>query len=479
MAIAEASHFAQIEVKMALLEAFLKRRAFAARLFALFALVLFGSVMAEPARADSPIVVGDQSFNAHFPLWMRFTIRAHDTIPINVARLTVWQNGVAAGSRYSPTFEPTEDLTANFTWALNGFGDGGYLPPGTSGEFTWHLEDTAGNQIDTPHEAFKVEDQNHTWEQLSNANLTVFWYSGDAAFGRAIFDRANSARDFLTSELGVGDTAPIQVYIYGDRRDFFDALDPGAAEWTGGRTFPEYGIIMINFDDANLDWGLIATSHELSHAILHAKIKGPLGSLALPRWLDEGLAVYNQNAEHKPDEQFEESFRTALGRDQLLTLGSISQRFPSDSDKATLAYGESYSAVKFLIEKLGAEKFAHVLQNFQDGAAYDDAFQKVYGVNQAGLENLWRKEIGAPPRALAAPTQAAGVIPTLEVSAPLVTLPTNQATSVAEQATPIPPTPGSEAAAPAPAAQTGLCGGVVALGGLMIWNLRRGRRRKT
>ena len=341
MADSQAPHFSHLEVRKVLIRAILLRRAFAARLFVIFAVAFFSGAMAESARADSPIVVADQTFDARFPMWMRFRIRAHDTIPINVVRLTVWQNGVAAGSRYSPTFEQSADLNANFTWSLNGFGDGGYLPPGTSGEYTWHLEDAAGNQIDTPHEAFKVEDQNHTWQKLTDANLSVYWYSGDAAFGRAIFDRANSARDFLTRELGVGDTAPIQVYIYGDRRDFFNALDPGAAEWTGGRTFPEYGIIMINFDDSNLDWGLVATSHELSHAILHAKIKGPLGSLALPRWLDEGLAVYNQNSEHQPDQQFEESFRNALRRDQLLSLGSISQRFPSDSERATLAYGES------------------------------------------------------------------------------------------------------------------------------------------
>ena len=138
--------------------------------------------------------------------------------------------------------------------------------------------------------------------------------------------------------------------------------------------------------------------------------------------------------------------------------------------------GRAYSAVKFLVEKLGAEKFAHVLRDFRDGAAYDDAFQEVYGVNQAELENLWRNDIGATPRAVAAPTAITGVVPTLEVSAPLVSSPTIQATVVADQATPIPPTPQPEAAAPAPAAQTGMCGGVIALGGLMLWGFRRSRR---
>jgi hypothetical protein len=272
------------------------------------------------------------------------------------------------------------------------------------------------------------------------------------------------------------------VYIYASKRDFFGALPPFSAEWTGGRMFPEYGVIMINFGQDNLEWGLRATSHELSHAILHAKIPGILGELSVPHWLDEGLAVYNESDDHSPDPQFDEAFQIPLRRNALIPLRRLQDRFPNDSDQALLAYGQSYSAVRFMIDAYGKERFSQLLGVYQRGAAADTALVEVYQLNQDQLENEWRQSIGAPLREFS--TAALPTLlprPTYEFSSP---------------ATPLAPTPTKTAATPAPTRvsvadspavvadlpdsnpnvpASSLCGGLVAIIGLVAIATRRSR----
>ncbi len=428
------------------------------------------------ASAQTPIVVAAQSVEMHFPHAMRFQLQATSVAPIRALTLTVRQRGVALGSRFNVPVAPARQIDAEFDWSFQTAAQGGYLPPGTIGDYTWRIEDAAGNVLDTPRAEYEVADRAHNWQTRANPNLEVNWYQGDADFGAAILTRATRAREFLATQLGIENIPPLRLYIYATRQDFFTALPPFSAEWTGGRMFPDYGVIMLNFTPENLAWGLRATSHELSHAVLHSKIRGTLGELSMPHWLDEGLAVYNETNDHAPDEQFELVFQLAARRDTLIPLKKLEQRFPEETGEAQLAYGESYSAVKFMLEEFGSEKFAALLDIYEKGALPDDGLRQVYNMNQDELENAWRKKIGARARAIStARLPTAAPQPTFEVSAPLASptaapaaslasTPTAAPTRLAQSAEPAPHT-----AAPAPTLPvSGLCGGMVMLSGAVV-----------
>jgi len=442
-------------------------------------------VMPPRAFAQEPIVVNAQRVEMRFPRAMRFSLDATSVAPIRTLTLTVRQRGVALGSRYAVPVTPARNVRADFDWNFQSFASGGYLPPGTAGDYTWRIEDAAGNVLDTPRAPYVVSDDTHAWQTLADPTLQVHWYQGADAFGAAIFARAVAARAFLANQLDLQDIPPLQVFIYATKQDFFTALPPFSAEWTGGRMFPDYGVIMINFAPENLEWGMRATSHELSHAALHSKIRGTIGELSVPHWLDEGLAVYNETNDHAPDEQFERVFGLAARRNTLIPLKKLEQRFPEDSEQAQLAYGESYSVVKFMLEEYGSEKFAALLDIYERGALPDDGLIQVYDMNQDELENAWRKKIGAQPRDISTarvPTVAPQ--PTFEVSSPLTSptalataspaSPTAEPTRVAQADNPAPNT-----AAPAPAMPaSGLCGGVVVLGGMMVLSALKRRARR-
>lgn len=440
-------------------------------------LVLLALSFAPVTRAQSPIVVESQSVEMDFPDAMRFVLRASSVAPIQLARVTVWQRGVALGSRYTPAFTPKENISVSFTWNFQAFSSGGYLPPGTHGEYTWHLEDSAGNSYDTPRQSYIVQDKTKNWRILANKDVRVSWYKGSDVFGEAIFGRAIVAREFFARELEIENVEPLEIFVYADTREFFEALPPFSAEWTGGRMFPEYGVIMMNIAPENVEWGLRATSHELSHAILHSKIRGTIGQLAMPHWVDEGLAVYNETDDHAPDEHFDEAFTDAVRRNTLIPLRALQQRFPDSSDQAQLAYGQSYSVVKFMIDQYGREKFAALLNAYQQGVPGDTALRQVYGFTQDELENSWRTSLGVPLREISSarlPTIAPR--PTYEVSSSLnnTPAPTVEPTRVSVVQSPPPdaPTPAPSQSVPANA----LCGAVLALGGLVTFSFLKRRR---
>ena len=96
----------------------------------------------------------------------------------------------------------------------------------------------------------------------------------------------------------------------------------------------------------------------------------------------------------------------------------MSGGFSEVSDKAYLSYSQSYSITKFLIETHGQEKMTALLLALRDGKTIDDSLLQTYGFDIEGLEDAWRRSIGAQPRSVpaqptaqAAPTYVPTIVP--------------------------------------------------------------------
>jgi Peptidase MA superfamily len=350
-----------------------------------------------PAQAAHGISVTRSKFTNSFPQQLSFEIDAQSSLKITQIALFVAFDGQSSSSREVPDFTPDTQVQATYSWDLGR----DYVPPGVTGQYWWTIQDSRGALFETTKQAFRVDDIAHQWKKISNDQLALYWYAGDNAFGQALFNRGVQAMKFLQQDTGVTVNHQIQIFIYGNRSDFFDALEPGATEWTGGRAFPEFSIVLIDVAPSNLDWGLGATTHELTHQVIHQKIKSPLGDLSMPHWMDEGLAVYYETYPGALDPQFAVPLKRAIQNDSLQQLRSLAGSFPADSTAANLSYAESYSVVDFIIRHYGRDKLAQLLQGFKTGGFYDDIFEQVLGVDTDGLENAWRVDVGAKPRVIA------------------------------------------------------------------------------
>jgi hypothetical protein len=435
--------------------------------------------VAVPIQADSPITVTSNHFTDKFPTSLVYDLGVQSSAKITQVALVV-QVGDCVSNRYLPDFKPGNQVQATYTWDMQK----NYMPPGTTGQFWWTIQDDAGNQLQSTKQPFRVDDPAFTWQKLSNDQLALYWYTGGADFGKALYDRGVKAIDFLQQQFAVKLDQQVQIFIYGNHSDLLKSLAVGAQEWTGGQDFPEYSIVLIGIAPTELDWGLGATAHELTHQVVHRAIQNgcsSLGSVSLPPLMDEGLAVYNENP-GTADPQFTLAVRRAIQNNTIIPLRSLTSSFPADSNLANLSYGESWSFVDFLIRHYGNDKMGQFLTAVKAGGTIDDLMMKTYNLDLDGLEVEWRKDIGAQPRAIPTRnTSAPTAFPTFGLSTentPIAGAASATATpqSVAVNATPVPP-PTSVPSAPANPV-TNLCGGgfsFIALGilGVVLWKRKR------
>ena len=363
----------------------------------LLAMTMF-AVLAVPAFAADPITVNSSKFTNNFRTNLVFQLDTQSSAgKINKIDLIIQIDGIPASERQAPDFTAGAAVQAKYEWNLNLH----YIPPGVSGQYWWDIQDDQGNKKITDKQKFRVDDIQHKWQNLTNDKLAVNWYTGGDAFGKALFDRANQAIAFLQQDTGVVIDQQVQIFIYGSHDDLMKSIAAGANEWTGGQDFPEYGVVVIGVDPKNLDWGLGATTHELTHQVIHQKVRSPLGDFSMPRWLDEGLAVYYETIPGTLDPQFNTSLKKAIQNDALVPMRTLAGNFPTDSVAANQAYAQSFSMVDFIYRKYGKEKMTQLLGEIKKGGYFDDLLQKVFSLDTDTLDNAWRQDLGLKPRAIA------------------------------------------------------------------------------
>ncbi len=364
-----------------------------------------GSAVTPGALAETPkpaMPVPSKSFTNEFPKRLLFALNTDSATEVKQVNLILQADGIPTSSRYIPEFTPGKKVSVVYEFDMQK----NYLPPGVAGDFWWVLKDVDGKETTTKKERFRVDEPTIQWKKIENSQIAIYWYSGEQTFGKAIFDRAVEALARLEKDTGVKMDKQAQIFIYGNRNDFLNALGPNVAGFEGGRAHPEYGIVLIDAGARQLNYARDAAVHEMTHLVMHAKISGALGEFSFPRWLDEGLAMYYETVPGPLGAQFALPLNKAIREDTLLTLRSMTGRFPID--QIELGYAESFSVVDFIYRKHGREKMQQLLLAIKAGGDVDDILNKVLGVNTDALENEWRKDIGAKPRTAATATPATG-----------------------------------------------------------------------
>ncbi len=393
------------------------------RRWILLGLLIMSLVLPAAAMAQGPIRVSNQKVDAVFRDHITFNITVDGDSNITAARLFYNVAGQIATARGDAKFDPGKHVEANFTIDQTKY----YMPPGTTLQYWWQITDETGQTLKTDKQTYEYMDDRHPWQKLSNERLTLYWYDGGQSLGQALFDQANKTLDRIEADTGVKVKMPIKIFIYGNYNDLHDAIAVGSQEWTGGQAFTDQGSVVIGVSPDNLDYGLIATPHELTHLVLHQATKNSFGG-DIPTWLDEGLAVYMSGELDASGMGYHDRglVTTAAKDGQLMTLQTLSSSFPADPNQTTLAYAESGVVVEFIIKHYGKDAMAKLLDVFSQGSTYDDALKQALGVDTHGLDNAWRQSLGAPPLANSAVAQAtpSGDVQATPASAAPATAPT-------------------------------------------------------
>lgn len=354
---------------------------------------------ARPAASTISILSETQTFR--YPSTMTFTLQANDSSgSISSAHLIIEVPPEQIHHDVTvPVNQPGSQITLNYAYdATND-----YLPPFTPITYHWVLGDSnQQNTLTGASKQFDFEDTRFTWSHLSQSNITVYWYKLNSTFGQQLLSTAVSEATSIEQDLQGTLTTPIRVFAYQSSEDLREGLPPSAPDWAGGVALVELYQALIVVGNSEAQPLQRDLPHELTHLILH-EVAG-LDCGGCPLWFDEGMAVYHQ-IYHEPDMQA--LFDQTVRNNRLLLFNTLTQRFPSDSTLAELAYAQSWNFLKYLYQQFGEPKIARLVNSLPK-TDFDKAFSTTFGNDVAHLESQWHVSLRLPPTLDNSPNATAG-----------------------------------------------------------------------
>jgi len=125
--------------------------------------------------------------------------------------------------------------------------------------------------------------------------------------------------------------------------------------------------------------------HEIAHIGLDAATGGNY-----PRWLTEGYAQYASGEWNWEDAWH---LQSAFLRRGATTLEEIDLRFRRHSTEARMGYLLSYTAVHELAAIGGEAGLAAVFRRLRDGASFEEALRRTYGITAENFEVRWKRSL--------------------------------------------------------------------------------------
>lgn len=227
------------------------------------------------------------------------------------------------------------------------------------------------------------------WRSQTTGPFTVLYLPKSEALAESILPGLGPSLLRVSEFLEVAPPERIQVVVAPDLPTFQTIQGGQVPPWVSGLADPTRGAIYLRplsgmeVRHSSLD-SVIA--HELAHLCLARKVKGH----AIPRWLNEGVAV------HLGDEPFSsraERLMPMAITGRFIPFRQLEDDFPNDSGAAATAYAESGDFVRFLIGQFGAPDFLSFLDLLSQGMDYDLALTAVYHATLTDLQNQWARQV--------------------------------------------------------------------------------------
>ncbi len=351
------------------------------------ALIFFFCVV-PPASAEAPVRILSRENDYAFSEFLQFRLEAEAEEPITEVILFYGQADEPLVRRIYPSFTPGERVNFEHTETL----EPGQFAPGTRLRTWWELH-TKDASFETEREQFTYTDNNHQWQQRAGQRVEVYWYGSDASRAEQLATDAEETLSRLENEVGVAVEEGISIYVYDDRQDMQRAIPPRSEGYDervmtlGMATGEDTLLLLGSHRDVES-----TMAHELSHIVVGMTTDNPYTDL--PRWLDEGLAMY---AEGELPTNNRRALDRAIREDALLSVRSMSS-YTGRAGEIDLFYGEAYSIVDFLLKEYGRGGMRQLLDLFSKGMRQEEALQRAYGFGLQGLDDRWRESLGLEPR---------------------------------------------------------------------------------
>ncbi len=347
------------------------------------------------SRAASPEVASPATSLAPGPVAVAFdTPTATGTLTTPLTFTTTFQAAEAPdrvelltrvrGQTTDEVQEALVDRGADGGWTASVI-SAGFTPPNTVIEYRFRAV-VDGQPVVGPTGELRVDDDRFQWRTLTEAPVTLHWYTGSDDFAQRALQVGVDAIDQAAELLGVEEVEPVDFFVYDTSEALYGAMGPGTRENVGGQANPVIRTMVgvIRPEDVGSDWVDVLVTHELTHMVFSDATDNPYRQP--PRWLNEGLAVYLSEGYTVSDRA---QVADAASRGELTPLSAIAGLFPTTYQQFSQAYAQSVSAVDFFIETYGRDTLVRLITSYRDGVTDDEAFEAATGADFRAFDDAW------------------------------------------------------------------------------------------
>jgi len=261
----------------------------------------------------------------------------------------------------------------------------GQSAPNSRFEFQFRVRAADGSTSLGPVGTAVVNDDRFEWRTIEEDQVRVHWYSGDEAFARSALSVANQAIDRASELLGTSLDEPVDLFVYDTEEALRTAVSPNRENVAGqAHAAIQTMFVWIPGDRSASDFAGPLVAHELTHLVFDAATTNPYRGV--PRWLDEGVAVYLSEGYNSYWKSFVDG---AVADRSVIPLDGLSGLFPSSADQFYLAYGESVAAVDFFVRTHTEQTLWQLVSSYARGLSDDEAFTQATGADMAAFNAAW------------------------------------------------------------------------------------------
>ncbi len=191
-----------------------------------------------------------------------------------------------------------------------------------------------------------------------------------AVFGQRAMDLAVLAKETLSKKYGMKLTRPVMVEMLPEQEDFAIRTFglPGGESFLGVCFGPLITMTSPRGKLGRANWEAVL-SHEMAHTITL-----DMSRHRIPRWLSEGISVYEERqAREGWGQGMTSEFRARLLEDELSPIESLDKLFAGRD--IMLGYFQSSLVVEFMIERFGIEAMQEILNDLASAVPIEKAFE--------------------------------------------------------------------------------------------------------
>jgi peptidase MA superfamily protein len=357
-------------------------------------LILLASALIVPfwiasasAQSAKSVHVESSTATSNFPSDMTFELSASVSGKIQKVDLVYQESSLETLELLPGDFQQDNDrLTATAKADLATY----FVPAGIDLTYHWVVTFADDSVQETGASVVTWIDNRFEWDKREGTGVEVYSYDRSDTFMDFVMDTTNKAVQDMIALYNPPKVLPIRIWLYQSGKDFAGTQAANSQEWAAGAAYPSLQVILAVIPKNSKSEVNRVLPHEISHQILAQATVNPYNAPAT--WIDEGLAVVAQIG---GKDHYEGEVRDAYEKGELLSLRSLISSFPYDPSQASIAYGESYLVMQYILDQYGPESIQAIITAYREGSSQDDVIQKALGMSMEELEQAWLRQFGS------------------------------------------------------------------------------------